>query len=152
MGVHAVIGEAVRTVRPPKALCGRCFCSVRGRLLLTAEEATQHCECTDTDAHGDNSHQRHEESFKSHKIVFHALNLPQTHPERAQNQRLKHSGCSARVQVLYPPYTGSDAGSGTVLQKPRSHRLKRLYEQSGIRYLHPACAGSHSCITAGRVH
>ena len=29
MGVHAVIGEAVRTVRPPKALCGRCFCSVR---------------------------------------------------------------------------------------------------------------------------
>lgn len=76
MGVHAVIGEAVRTVRPPKALCGAMLLLCTGRLLLTAEEATQHCECTDTDAHGDDSHQRHEESFKSHKIVFHALNLP----------------------------------------------------------------------------
>ena len=102
MGVHAVIGEAVRTVRPPKALCGRCFCSVRGRLLLTAEEATQHCECTDTDAHGDDSHQRHEESFKSHKIVFHALNLPQTRPERAQNQRQKHSGHPSRFSDARP--------------------------------------------------
>ncbi len=105
MGVHAVIGEAVRTVRPPKALCGRCFCSVRGRLLLTAEEATQHCERTDTDAHGDDSHQRHEESFKSHKIVFHALNLPQTHPERAQNQRQKHSGQHDSQQAYAPPGT-----------------------------------------------
>ena len=105
MGVHAVIGEAVRTVRPPKALCGRCFCSVRGRLLLTAEEATQHCECTDTDAHGDNSHQRHEESFKSHKIVFHALNLPQTRPERAQNQRQKHSGQHDSQQAYALPGT-----------------------------------------------
>ncbi len=152
MGVHAVIGEAVRTVRPPKALCGRCFCSVRGRLLLTAEEATQHCECTDTDAHGDNSHQRHEESFKSHKIVFHALNLPQTHPERAQNQRRKHSGHPAASRMQNPPSAGQDPGFAPACQNPRSHRLKRLYEQSGIRYLHPACAGSHSCITAGRVH
>ena len=76
-----------------------------GRLLLTAEEATQHCECTDTDAHGDDSHQRHEESFKSHKIVFHALNLPQTRPERAQNQRQKHSGQHDSQQAYALPGT-----------------------------------------------
>lgn len=152
MGVHAVIGEAVRTVRPPKALCGRCFCSVRGRLLLTAEEATQHCECTDTDAHGDNSHQRHEESFKSHKIVFHALNLPQTHPKgrRINSGNIVDTQAASRVQDA--PSAGQDPGSAPACQNPRSHRLKRLYEQSGIRYLRPACAGSHCCITARRVH
>lgn len=103
MGVHAVIGEAVRTVwghhlSPVWAMLLLCA----GRLLLTAEEATQYCECTDTDAHGDNSHQRHEESFKSHKIVFHALNLPQTHPERVQNQRQKHSGHPSRFPGAQP--------------------------------------------------
>ena len=77
VGVYAVIGEAVRTIwghhlSPVWAILLLCA----GRLLLTAEEATQYCECTDTDAHGDNSHQRHEESFESHKIVIHALNLP----------------------------------------------------------------------------
>lgn len=99
MGVYAVIGEAVRTVwgnrlSPVWAMLLLCA----GRLLLTAEEATQYRECTDTDAHGDNSHQRHEESFKSHKIVFHALNLPQTRPERAQNQWQKHGEHRSRFQ------------------------------------------------------
>ena len=61
---------------PPNALSQACASALIGRLLLAAEEAAQHRESTDCDAHGDDSHQYHEESFESHKIVIHALKLP----------------------------------------------------------------------------
>ena len=77
---------------PPNALCQAYASALIGRLLLTAEEAAQHRESTDCDAHGDDSHQHHEESFESHKIVIHVLKLPHA-PVRKSARGAGEAGC-----------------------------------------------------------